>query len=138
MLREYDNINDGIGTPSLHLVLCLLIAWVVIVLVLIKGIQSSGKASYFLALFPYVIMGVLLIRALTLPGSWNGIYYFIKPQWDKILEPQVSIYFGWVERRTWERSFPNSSLEPGKPLYFRFGMQPSLNASSRWLSASVI
>lgn len=90
VLREYANIDNGIGTPSLSLAMGLLFAWLVIVLVLIKGIHSSGKASYFLALFPYVIMGILLIRAVTLPGSMNGILYFIRPQWDKILEPKVS------------------------------------------------
>lgn len=68
----------------------MLIAWLFIAGVLIRGIQSSGKASYFLALFPYVVIGILLIRALTLDGAWNGIVYFIKPRWDKILEPNVS------------------------------------------------
>lgn len=67
----------------------MLIAWIFIAGVLIKGIRSSGKASYFLALFPYVIILVLLIRAVTLEGAWNGIIYFIKPRWDKILEPKV-------------------------------------------------
>lgn len=67
-------------------------AWFVIAAVLVKGIRSSGKASYFLALFPYVIIGVLLIRAVTLDGAMNGIIYFIKPRWDKILDPDVSVY----------------------------------------------
>lgn len=42
-----------------------------------------------MALFPYVIMIILLIRAVTLDGAIDGIIYFLKPQWDKILEPQV-------------------------------------------------
>lgn len=91
VLAEAENLNDGIGAPSWNLVLCLLFAWAVIVLVLIRGVHSSGKAAYFLALFPYVIMFILLGRALTLPGSYNGIMYFLRPQWDKILEPQVSV-----------------------------------------------
>lgn len=90
MLREAHDINDGIGYPILNLALFLLFAWIVIAAVLIKGIRSSGKASYFLALFPYVVIGILLIRALTLEGAWNGIVYFIKPRWEKILEPSVS------------------------------------------------
>lgn len=89
VLREVDNIDDGIGLPNWKLVLCLIGSWAVVYLVLIKGIRSSGKASYFLALFPYVVLAILLIRAVTLPGSLNGIIYFIKPQWDKILEPKV-------------------------------------------------
>lgn len=89
MLKELPNLNNGIGAPILNLSLFLLFAWMVIAAVLIKGIKSSGKASYFLALFPYAIIIVLLIRALTLEGAWNGIIYFIKPRWDKILEPSV-------------------------------------------------
>lgn len=55
------------------------------------GIKSSGKASYFLALFPYIIMGVLLVRAVTLPGSVNGILYFLTPQWNELLNPRVKM-----------------------------------------------
>lgn len=89
MLQEAENIDDGIGMPIWNLALVLLLAWAVIAGVLIKGIQSSGKASYFLALFPYVVIGLLLVRAVTLEGAWKGIWYFLEPKWDKILEPKV-------------------------------------------------
>lgn len=58
-------------------------------LILVKGVRSAGKASYFLAIFPYLVMLILLTRALTLPGAYNGIVYFLKPQWDQILNPKV-------------------------------------------------
>lgn len=93
VLNEANDIENGIGTPILNLSIFLFIAWFFIAGVLIKGIRSSGKASYFLALFPYVIIAILLIRAVTLEGAWNGILYFIKPRWDKILEPKVIISF---------------------------------------------
>ncbi|XP_069965295.1 sodium-dependent nutrient amino acid transporter 1 isoform X3 [Bactrocera oleae] len=89
VLREKDNIDDGIGLPNWELVLGLLVSWTTIFLVIRRGVKSSGKASYFLALFPYVIMAVLLVRAVTLPGSADGIIYFIKPDWSKILDPKV-------------------------------------------------
>jgi solute carrier family 6 (neurotransmitter transporter, glycine) member 5/9 len=57
--------------------------------VLLKGIKTSGKASYFIAIFPYVILIVLLIKALTLPGSMEGIDYFIRPNYTKIFEAKV-------------------------------------------------
>lgn len=90
MLKEYDTIHNGIGMPDFYLTICLLCAWLFIVSVLIKGVQSSGKASYFLALFPYVVIFILLIRAVTLPGAGAGILYFIRPQWDKLFDPTVS------------------------------------------------
>jgi len=57
--------------------------------VLIRGVQSSGKAAYFLALFPYVVLLILLVRGATLPGAVDGILYFITPQWEQLLNPKV-------------------------------------------------
>uniref|UniRef100_A0A1Q3FY76 Transporter n=1 Tax=Culex tarsalis TaxID=7177 RepID=A0A1Q3FY76_CULTA len=89
VLKELDNIDDGIGLPDWQLTLFLCLSWSIVLLVLIKGVKSAGKASYFLALFPYVVITILLVRACTLPGAINGIVYFLKPQWDKILDPKV-------------------------------------------------
>ncbi|XP_046428317.1 sodium-dependent nutrient amino acid transporter 1-like [Neodiprion fabricii] len=89
VLKEYDNIDNGIGLPDWRLTLCLLGSWACICAVLSRGVKSTGKASYFLAIFPYVIMIALLIRASTLDGAGNGILFFITPDWEKILDPQV-------------------------------------------------
>ncbi|XP_073845900.1 sodium-dependent nutrient amino acid transporter 1-like isoform X1 [Musca autumnalis] len=89
VLREKPNINDGIGLPNWELVLGLFVSWLCVFLIIFKGVKSSGKASYFLAIFPYIVMAVLLVRAVTLPGSLDGIIYFIKPDWSKILDPKV-------------------------------------------------
>lgn len=83
------NIDNGIGVPDWKLAICLLVCWIVITSLLIKGIKSSGKASYFLAIFPYVIMFILLVRACTLTGALEGLKYFVTPQWEKLLEPTV-------------------------------------------------
>lgn len=89
ILKETGSIDDGIGTPNWQLCLCLVFAWTCISVVLIKGVKSSGKASYFLAVFPYLVMFILLIRSATLEGAVDGMLYFITPQWDKIFEAQV-------------------------------------------------
>lgn len=84
MLPPDTVINFMKGYPDWKLALCLFGAWLVAYLVIVKGVKSSGKASYFLALFPYVIMAVLLVRACTLQGADKGIIYFIKPQVGEI------------------------------------------------------
>lgn len=89
VLKEKSSIQDGIGYPDWDLIVCLLVSWTIIGIVLIKGIKSSGKASYFLGVFPYVILIILLVRAITLPGALDGIIYFFKPQWDQLLNPLV-------------------------------------------------
>lgn len=89
ILKEADLIEHGIGTPDLFLTLCLFMAWTFIGLVLLKGIKSSGKVAYFLAVFPYIVLIILLIRSTTLDGAMDGILYFIVPEWDKLFEAKL-------------------------------------------------
>lgn len=89
VLHQYDTFDDGVGKPDWKLTLCLLFSWATVFLSLIKGVKSSGKVAYFTALFPYVVLLILLIRGVTLPGAGKGIEYFVKPQWDKLKEPTV-------------------------------------------------
>lgn len=89
-MHKNDSLFDGIGTPDWRLTLCLLFSWLCVAIILIKGIKSSGKASYFLAIFPYVIILILLVHACTLKGAFNGILYFLTPQWDQLLNVTVS------------------------------------------------
>ncbi|XP_074657133.1 sodium- and chloride-dependent glycine transporter 1-like [Tubulanus polymorphus] len=77
------------GKLKWELSLCLLLAWVVVFFVLVKGIQSLGKVVYFTALFPYVLLTALLIQGCTLEGSIDGILYYVTPQWDKLLDGEV-------------------------------------------------
>lgn len=77
------------GAVRWDLALCLAICWVIVFLCLIKGVKSSGKVVYFTATFPYVVLITLLIRGLTLPGASNGIFYFLVPDWSKVIDIQV-------------------------------------------------
>ncbi|XP_012151994.2 sodium-dependent nutrient amino acid transporter 1 [Megachile rotundata] len=89
VLQEKDSIDDGIGLPDWKLTLCLFISWLSVVLITFQGVKSSGKASYFLAIFPYIILVSLLVRAVTLEGAVDGILFFITPKWSMLLEPTV-------------------------------------------------
>lgn len=89
VIKQTDDISDGIGVPDWQLSLWLLLAWIAVYLVIVKGVKSSGKVSYFLAMFPYVVMLILLIRAVTLEGAWDGIKFFITPDFKRLVEPQV-------------------------------------------------
>eukprot|EP00099_Drosophila_melanogaster_P016487 NP_572219.1 nutrient amino acid transporter 1 [Drosophila melanogaster] len=89
VIKEKLDISDGVGDPDWKLTLALFVAWVVIFLVIMRGVKSSGKAAYFLALFPYVVLFVLLIRAVTLEGARDGILFFLEPQWGELLNPTV-------------------------------------------------
>nr|XP_033802492.1 sodium- and chloride-dependent neutral and basic amino acid transporter B(0+)-like isoform X2 [Geotrypetes seraphini] len=73
---------DETGVVVWHLALCLLLAWILVGASLFKGIKSSGKVVYFTAVFPYVVLIILLIRGATLEGARDGIDYFIGTQSD--------------------------------------------------------
>ncbi|XP_075690509.1 sodium- and chloride-dependent neutral and basic amino acid transporter B(0+)-like [Rhinoderma darwinii] len=73
---------DETGHVVWYLALCLLLAWIITVASLSKGIKSSGKVVYFTALFPYVVLIILLIRGATLEGARDGIEYYIGQQSD--------------------------------------------------------
>lgn len=75
---------DNFGTLRWQLVLCLLMAWILAYFCVVRGVKSSGKAVYFTALFPYVVLTALLIRGVTLEGSVTGILHYITPQWDEM------------------------------------------------------
>ncbi|XP_054009969.1 sodium-dependent nutrient amino acid transporter 1-like [Hylaeus anthracinus] len=82
-------IEEGLGEPSWKLVVALFVSWTCVFVVIRNGVKSTGKAAYFLALFPYVIMICLLVRAVTLEGAVNGIIFLFEPTWEKIFDPSV-------------------------------------------------
>ncbi|KAK5866908.1 hypothetical protein PBY51_011443 [Eleginops maclovinus] len=93
-LNISDNISEG-GGLNWRMTLCLLAAWSMVCLAMIKGIQSSGKVMYFSSLFPYVVLICFLVRALLLKGSIDGIRHMFTPKLEIMLEPKV-----WREAAT--------------------------------------
>ncbi|CAL1263692.1 unnamed protein product [Larinioides sclopetarius] len=80
---------ENMGAFQWPLVLSLFIAWILVFLCMLRGIKSSGKVVYVTATFPYCVLLCLLIRGLTLPGAWNGISFYLSPQWEKLLTFKV-------------------------------------------------
>lgn len=93
------HISDGIessGGIQWRLALALFICWVIIFLALSKGVHSLGKVSYVTAIFPYIIIFILIIRANTLSGARKGLdFYIYKINWEKLLTLQT-----WIDATT--------------------------------------
>uniref|UniRef100_A0A3P8YAU7 Transporter n=1 Tax=Esox lucius TaxID=8010 RepID=A0A3P8YAU7_ESOLU len=68
---------------------CLLAAWTIVCLAMIKGIKSSAKVMYFSSVFPYVVLFIFLIRGLMLDGALEGIAYMFYPKIEIWGEVQV-------------------------------------------------
>jgi len=94
-LQVSTSIDDaGVGLNA-KLVVCLVVAWVVTYMCVVKGIKSSGKVVYFTAVFPYVVLIVLFFRGVTLEGAGTGIRKFFEPQWHLLKDPQI-----WMDAAT--------------------------------------
>ncbi|XP_047199739.1 sodium- and chloride-dependent GABA transporter 2 isoform X2 [Hippoglossus stenolepis] len=83
---------DEIGTVKWELLLCLLACWVACYFCIWKGVRFTGKVVYVTAVFPYVMLVILLVRGLTLPGAWQGVVYYLYPEPSRLADLQV-----WME-----------------------------------------
>ena len=45
---------------------------------------------YITATFPYILLTVMLIRSAMLDGAYDGIVFYLKPDWSKLADATVS------------------------------------------------
>uniref|UniRef100_G3NKA5 Transporter n=2 Tax=Gasterosteus aculeatus TaxID=69293 RepID=G3NKA5_GASAC len=84
--------NGGIHTGQ---AMCLVLAWVLTYLFIVRGVKSTGKVVYFTALFPYVVLFIYLVRGFTLHGAVNGVAYMFTPKLEQLANPTT-----WINAAT--------------------------------------
>uniref|UniRef100_A0A8C8WLY0 Solute carrier family 6 member 18 n=1 Tax=Panthera leo TaxID=9689 RepID=A0A8C8WLY0_PANLE len=88
------DVSDS-GSIQWRLLACLAASWAVVYVCVIRGIESTGKAIYFTALFPYLVLTIFLIRGLSLPGAVEGLTYLFTPDVRILQSPRV-----WLDAAT--------------------------------------
>ncbi|XP_076803399.1 sodium- and chloride-dependent betaine transporter-like [Clavelina lepadiformis] len=78
-----------IGRFQTPLVVCLTITWILIFLAMLKGANWTSKVTYVTSTLPIFILVAVLVRGVTLDGSYEGIIHFVKPNMTKLSQPQV-------------------------------------------------
>jgi len=87
-LDSSGSIDDPVSIKYWTL-LCLILSWVIVYLILMKGIASSGKVVYFTAMFPYVVLTIFFFRGITLKGATAGLAHMFTPKMEMLLKPTV-------------------------------------------------
>jgi len=96
--NEVLHMSEGIeqvGDIQLHLFGCLILAWVLVYGFIWKGLHNSGKLLWFCAIFPYIILSILCVKALTLEGASEGLKFLFTPEWERLYEAEV-----WIDGGT--------------------------------------
>ncbi|KAF3840235.1 hypothetical protein F7725_018952, partial [Dissostichus mawsoni] len=96
--RETLNISPSIeehGGVSTGQAMCLVLAWILTYLFIVRGVKSTGKVVYFTSIFPYVVLFIYLIRGITLHGAINGVKYMFTPNLEQLLNPTT-----WINAAT--------------------------------------
>lgn len=47
------------------------------------------QVVYVTAIFPYIVLFILFFRGITLEGAGQGIYYYIVPNFERLLDAKV-------------------------------------------------
>ncbi|CAF1116579.1 unnamed protein product [Adineta ricciae] len=84
LLLGKSNSFEEFGTPQLYPALSLFVAWLIVGACIIRGVKSSGKVAYFTAIFPYVVLLILIIQSSLLHGAIDGIKFYVIPRWELV------------------------------------------------------
>ncbi|XP_060240969.1 sodium- and chloride-dependent transporter XTRP3 isoform X2 [Meriones unguiculatus] len=132
--RKTLNISPSIqenGGVQWEPALCLILAWLMVYLCILRGTESTGKVVYFTALMPYCVLIIYLVRGLTLHGASNGLMYMFTPKMEQLANPKA-----WINAAT--QIFFSLGLGFGSLIAFASYNEPSNNCQKHAIIVSII
>lgn len=85
-------LSDGpgaLGGISWPVMAGLAVIWVALYFCVWKGVKSVSKVVVWTATLPFVILAMLIVRAVTLEGAMEGLKLFFIPDWAALKDPQL-------------------------------------------------
>jgi len=84
-IDKSEGLHD-LGSVKFDLTAYLALVYLIMYFCICNGVRGTGKAVYVTAILPYIILVVLLVHGIRLEGSANGIYFFLMPNFSKLLD----------------------------------------------------
>jgi NSS family neurotransmitter:Na+ symporter len=91
-LNNYLGITNSpliFGEIRISVLLSLIAVWILIFLILYKGVKRIGRVVALTVPIPTILLIILTLRGLTLTGSTEGISYYLTPNFIHLLNANV-------------------------------------------------
>lgn len=94
VLHMSNGIDDPAGLQS-ELAIVLLMTWIICYFCIWKGVRTISPMLNVTSILPYGILAILLVRGAFLPGSFDGLKYYLTPNLSKLFS-----YGIWMDAAT--------------------------------------
>lgn len=91
-LGDILRLTDGpgaLGSLPWDIFLAFLVGWIIVYLIIYKGVKGIGKVVTITTPLPVIILIILAIRGITLPGAVEGLTFYLQPDFSAIFDPAV-------------------------------------------------
>lgn len=80
---------DGIGSINIVVLGGAIVGWLWIYTSVFRGVKSLEKMLWITVVLPWILIIVFVIRGITLPGAMDGLAFYLTPDFQALLNPDV-------------------------------------------------
>lgn len=73
-----------LGNLNWDILIGLIIAWAIVFGAILRDLRLNGRLAIVIFIMPYLMLTALFAKALSLPGSGDGISYYFTPDWSRL------------------------------------------------------
>ncbi|KAL9644717.1 hypothetical protein ABK040_012371 [Willaertia magna] len=81
--------DTEVNELNIPILISLFLVWVTVYFGIWKGTKSTGIITYITVPLPMILFLILFITSFFLEGSFNGMYYYIKPDFTKLADVNI-------------------------------------------------
>lgn len=79
----------GFDVISIPVLVCLLVAWASVYYCIRNGTKSVEKIIKYLIFLPFICLGFMAVKGVTMPGALEGLKAFVVPDFSALANPEL-------------------------------------------------